>query len=1045
MDYVVYSTSNSDYQSWQCKLLEYTFKQVNQSGKLIRLCSFNTHEPHREFDKSEISEVIKLPDYRTRWAKESNYIDKDYGIVNKLESLKYWLLNYNELKDTDVILFLDPDMVFLKPISITTIPGKIIGQRWLDKGVEGWKPFLEYGHTLKQKLSANQVFMYPYIATVGDMKKILNRYVELTYKMRRDNYPNLWEADMFSLVLSSLEREIKVETIDNLGFCLPWAHREEYKNNEFIDEVSIIHYTGTIYDVNNDRVFNKQYYTEHTLEKNWLRINNTATTKIEKIFLKVLDNYNISKTIDFYWNDSELIDSNVGYKAEEKYLVFRPWPGGWNNIRMSLEIAACIAFLQNRILVLPPEYKMYLLDNTNSMSTFFDINDIGIKNISFENFLVSFNIKSWEDIETIAYTIDYDIVSTILTTESSVTNDILHGRSVKNINEIYDKKIVYFKDNLLGNFYLCLFTDKLPNLYKYVARHIHYKEEIFCEAYKAIEFLDKYYAIHIRRNDFQYKDLVITAEQIYNNIKDIIPEGFKLYISTDEKDKTFFNILQKHYDVYFYDDIKHLVSDTINSDIIGCIEQIICTQALTFIGCKLSTFSSYIYRLRGYMNNVYDKRFLIYQTKCEIDKEEVYWWVASWAREYSQSWQEQLNIKYFPINNNKQTNTIFVSIASYRDSQLVDTIDSLFKHKSNKNNIIIGVCMQDTQENYDNFKYKNNPNVRIHFIPYQEAKGVGYARHFIQQNLFENEDYYLQIDSHSRAIKNWDEILLSQISMCPTKKAILSTYPNAFDVADETESYFNHKTCPTLKINKIDEISKKIHCVSSGIVETNTPVLGFWCAAGFLFTNGAWAKEVEYSKDLYFTGEEDHISIMSYLNGWDVYVPPTNTIWHDYTDNRSESHKKYRPLHWEDHPSPKDNIYLLQELHNSYGKIYERTPIGFLSLAKQLSGITLEDGKIIMEVIIDFSDIPLPSNEKEISVIIFAFNNKDNEEIFRPDIYDRAVIDRKENKITYKIDQHIYDNISYCIWNYKYTDESFDMGLQLMVGKKNNKCKVWYL
>ena len=152
MDYVVYSTSNSDYQSWQCKLLEYSFKKVNQPGKLIRLCSFNTHNPNRPFDTSDIAEVIQLPDYRTRWREFTNDLDKDYGIANKTESLKYWLANYPGLKDTDNILFVDPDMVFVKAITETTTQGTIIAQRWVDEGTEDGKPFQTYASHIKDRL-----------------------------------------------------------------------------------------------------------------------------------------------------------------------------------------------------------------------------------------------------------------------------------------------------------------------------------------------------------------------------------------------------------------------------------------------------------------------------------------------------------------------------------------------------------------------------------------------------------------------------------------------------------------------------------------------------------------------------------------------------------------------------------------------------------------------------------------------------------------------------------------------------------------------------
>ena len=202
--------------------------------------------------------------------------------------------------------------------------------------------------------------------------------------------------------------------------------------------------------------------------------------------------------------------------------------------------------------------------------------------------------------------------------------------------------------------------------------------------------------------------------------------------------------------------------------------------------------------------NKKDKRFLTYNVECQPDKEEEDWWMGVWAREYSQVWENINKITYFTpqLNSPKK---ILVSVASYRDAQLTDTIDSLFKNQSGENEIIIGVCMQDTEENYNNFKYKDHPNVRMHFMPYQEAKGVGYARNYIQQQLFQNEDYFLQIDSHSRAIKNWDRILIEQINMCPSEKPILSTYPNAFDIADENETYFNYKTCPYLKINDIKD------------------------------------------------------------------------------------------------------------------------------------------------------------------------------------------------------------------------------------------------
>ena len=269
MDYVVYSTSNSDYQSWQCKLLEHSFKKVKQPGKLIRLCSYNTHNSNRVFDTSDIAEIVKTPDYRTRWTEYTNSVDKDYGIVNKTESLKYWLLNYPGLNDTDTVLFIDPDMVFIKPVTLTVTPGYVIGQRWADEGAEDWGPFVKYGSHIKGKVKNDTVFMYPYIATVGDLKKIVNGYLNLCYKMRLENYPHLWESEMFSLIISTLEQGIKVETLDNLGYCTTWANKEAVQNKEFVDSIHLLHYPSSMFDKNGVVIFNKQDYTPQTRQEHW--------------------------------------------------------------------------------------------------------------------------------------------------------------------------------------------------------------------------------------------------------------------------------------------------------------------------------------------------------------------------------------------------------------------------------------------------------------------------------------------------------------------------------------------------------------------------------------------------------------------------------------------------------------------------------------------------------------------------------------------------------------------------------------------------------
>jgi len=361
----------------------------------------------------------------------------------------------------------------------------------------------------------------------------------------------------------------------------------------------------------------------------------------------------------YYWKHLSIDNSIENYNCNGKYLIFSPWNGGFNNIRMSFELACVIAFRLNRILVLPNPYIITHLNNIHGYDSFFDIGDIGIKTISINDFCSIHNITNNAD--------EIKNISTVYT--FSPDNSYINLTNERNIAEIYTKKRqvihidnapvnIYFDKNLIGTFYSLIYDKHMLEIVNYVKKHIHYKEHLFTQAKKITEYLnntyENFYALHIRRTDFNYayKEVCITMNVLYNNIHGLIPQGACVYIATDSKNKAEFLPLREKYRLIFFEDILHLIKPDINQDCYGLVEQIICARGLKFIGTNLSTFSCYIYRLRGYMADINDKSYYVntinYTHKKSDDKNKSLGWKYEWSgidNVWSREFIDGFNIK----------------------------------------------------------------------------------------------------------------------------------------------------------------------------------------------------------------------------------------------------------------------------------------------------------------------------------------------------------------------------------------------------------------
>jgi hypothetical protein len=253
--------------------------------------------------------------------------------------------------------------------------------------------------------------------------------------------------------------------------------------------------------------------------------------------------------------------------------------------------------------------------------------------------------------------------------------------------------------------------------------------------------------------------------------------------------------------------------------------------------------------------------------------------------------------------------TIFVQIAAYRDPQLIPTIKNMLENAKRPKNLRLGIARQfHPEDGFDDLsEYENDKRFRILDIPYEESTGVCWARNLTQQ-LYEGEDYTLQIDSHMRFEKDWDDTLIKMIKQLQKKghkKPLLTGYVSSFDPENDPQGRVNEPWRMAFDRFTPEGVVFFLPEVIPGWKELKDPVPARFYSAHFAFTLGVFSTEVQHDPEFYFHGEEISISVRAYTHGYDLFHPHKVVIWHEYTrkgrtkqwDDDKEWHKKNTACH----------------------------------------------------------------------------------------------------------------------------------------------------
>lgn len=229
---------------------------------------------------------------------------------------------------------------------------------------------------------------------------------------------------------------------------------------------------------------------------------------------------------------------------------------------------------------------------------------------------------------------------------------------------------------------------------------------------------------------------------------------------------------------------------------------------------------------------------------------------------------------------------IFVQIAAYRDPELLPSLRDCLKNAKYPDNLRFCIAWQRA-ENDSMAEFANDSRFKILDIPYKESKGACWARNLIQQH-YNGEEFTLQLDSHHRFTKNWDETLINMFNQLKDKgikKPLLTAYIPSYDPKNDPQG---RVTVPW-KMNFDRFIPEGAVFFLPAAIPNHQkltgPIPARFYSAHFCFTLGQFCREVPHDPNYYFHGEEISIAVRAYTHGYDLYHPHIPVIWHEYTRN----------------------------------------------------------------------------------------------------------------------------------------------------------------
>ena len=271
--------------------------------------------------------------------------------------------------------------------------------------------------------------------------------------------------------------------------------------------------------------------------------------------------------------------------------------------------------------------------------------------------------------------------------------------------------------------------------------------------------------------------------------------------------------------------------------------------------------------------------------------------------------------------------SIFINIAAYHDYETLKTIESLITQSSKKNELKFGVHYVFEEE--DNLNIPKIDNVKYISSKAPQNLGPGLGR-YLAHTLYDDEEYYLMIDSHTRVDKDWDVSFISDVEYYKGlgfNKPLLTAYPTTYWYEYGIEKRSPGKNTPqSIRFTSYDSDSlRSIVLGGSRHAIYEDSIYQHSIAGGFCFGPGPF---IEFNKEIAFS-EEFIVGAMLYTSGYDLLIPRSLMVYHYYNAPEKGSFEEFkRRSVWQYEPNLQVIYEQLSNTNNTIIEIISENLVG---------------------------------------------------------------------------------------------------------------------